>query len=428
MKDALLSSRTLIFTRTQISPHRGSHMWVNLEPTPSRIFSMPRSVFSPISLAGYFSKLTGIRRGLLATSGYQTKPSFSKVRQHFLFLSLFLMAFLDVCGKLEGESIVQKSIRGASNLWYREEPPLSPPASPNNPSPTVTASPTNSESNGSFQDWREPICGVICRGMISLETDICIRAASQQLQPQLSFSGFHNNIPRFQAYSGRSPVSRSPRTPAPPYPSALSVARPQQPPMTAVAAVPLTNQATPPSTASKVIENVRHEGLLSPPTVTSPSAAMTGPHRPHTTTRELKGCGKSSGKALGKADNCSSANKGTTIADARHAIISVCGMAVLEPKMQSGFLNVAMDTLALPVLLPSDLPVTGTLLTLAPFLLLYTVYRFVYYVRSTVVTSWRRNANLTANWLLFKMVKLVKQLARITVVKAVSNRSTVSGT
>ena len=60
-------------------------------------------------------------------------------------------------------------------------------------------------------------------------------------------------------------------------------------------------------------------------------------------------------------------------------------MAVLEPKMQSGFLNVAMHTLALPVLLPSDLPVTGTLLTLAPFLLLYTVYRFVYYVRSTVL-------------------------------------------
>ena len=59
-------------------------------------------------------------------------------------------------------------------------------------------------------------------------------------------------------------------------------------------------------------------------------------------------------------------------------------MAVLEPKMQSGFLNVAIYTLALPVLLPSDLPVTGTLLTLTPFLL-YTVYRFVYYVRSTVV-------------------------------------------
>ncbi|KAI0251685.1 hypothetical protein BJV78DRAFT_417870 [Lactifluus subvellereus] len=66
--------------------------------------------------------------------------------------------FKDVCGKLEGESIVGASIEGTPNIWYREEPPPSP-TSPSGvraatvPSPPsiITASPINSSAG----DWRE---------------------------------------------------------------------------------------------------------------------------------------------------------------------------------------------------------------------------------------------------------------------------------
>jgi hypothetical protein len=87
---------------------------------------------------------------------------------------------LDVCGKLEGESIVHTSIPVARDLWYLEEPLLSPTSplavSPNQSSPslTVTAISTNSASQGPFNDWREPIR----RGLISLDTEThyCIRS------------------------------------------------------------------------------------------------------------------------------------------------------------------------------------------------------------------------------------------------------------
>lgn len=87
---------------------------------------------------------------------------------------------LDVCGKLEGESIVQASIQGAHNLWYLEEPPLSPGSpqavSPNRNTPprTITTSTTNSTADGPFRDWREPIR----QGLISSHADIRIRALS----------------------------------------------------------------------------------------------------------------------------------------------------------------------------------------------------------------------------------------------------------
>jgi hypothetical protein len=249
----------------------------------------------------------------------------------FSFLSLFLTAFPDVCGKLEGENIVQKSIQDASNLWYLEELPLSLPASPNSPSSTMTPSPTNSASNGSFKDWREPIHGVICRGMISLETNICIRAVpppSNSSPSPLSPSS-PTTSPGFRptAVPRRLPVSRlSPRTPAPPYPNVSSVALPHQPSMTAV---PVINPAMPASAASiaptsngvsqrresqraiprgeapKLLKTPGMGGLLSPPTVISLSA-VTGSHRPHTAAKEPRRCGKTSGQA----DTCCPA-KGT---------------------------------------------------------------------------------------------------------------------
>ena len=334
MKDALPSSRTLISTKTQISdlPASQKSYVGEFRTDPVENFQHAKICVLTDKPGRVFLETDRDTTRAFGNVWIPNKAIILKGSSTCSFPSLFLTAFLDVCGKLEGESIVRKSIRGASNLWYREEPPLSPPASPNNPSPTMTASPTNSASNGSFQDWREPIRGVICRGMISLETNICIRAVlpPSNSNPSSPSPTSPTTSPGFRptAAARRSPVSRSPRTRAPPYPSALSVARPQQPPMTAV---PLTNQATPPSAASiaptssgvsqrresqraiprgeapKLLKTFGMRGLLSPPTVTSPSAAMTGLNRPHTTSRELKGCGKTSGKA----DNCSSGKKGT---------------------------------------------------------------------------------------------------------------------
>jgi len=83
----------------------------------------------------------------------------------------------DVCGKLEGESIVGAAIRDTPNLWYFEEPPLSPAARPtlspsqNSPSPTMSATSTSSVGVP-IQDWREPIR----RMLQSLDINIRITA------------------------------------------------------------------------------------------------------------------------------------------------------------------------------------------------------------------------------------------------------------
>jgi hypothetical protein len=94
-------------------------------------------------------------------------------------------SFLDVCGKLEGEKIVQASIQGTPDMWYLEEPSISPtdppPVSPNQNSllPTMTASSTNSVVDGPFRDWREPIR----QGLTSSYTDIRIKAFSTPNRP-----------------------------------------------------------------------------------------------------------------------------------------------------------------------------------------------------------------------------------------------------
>ena len=107
----------------------------------------------------------------------------------FSKICTFSNIFPDVCGKLEGESHVQKSIQTASNLWYLDVPPLSPtslPVSPNqnSPSPTMTASSVGSASDASFADWREPIR----RGLNSPDTHICIRAVPPSTSSSIATS------------------------------------------------------------------------------------------------------------------------------------------------------------------------------------------------------------------------------------------------
>ncbi|KAH9966990.1 hypothetical protein BJV74DRAFT_284201 [Russula compacta] len=267
--------------------------------------------------------------------------------------------FKDVCGKLEGESIVQASIQGASNLWYIEEPPLSPtslPAvspNPGNPSPTMTTSPTNSTVNGPFQDWKEPIR----RGLISLDTDIRIRAVPpSNSSPYPSAPPFPIPIPctsssssdagllsrmestAHQAHISAWPIVASqqqlaPRLPARmrdrSYPTAQSVLLCQQP-----TASPMTHRATPVPTPSIALmpygastsrefqegvltkeekmsmsETTNMGGPISCPSITvTPPSGVTNPHRLHTRGGEAR----SYRNPLNQTDSHSPDRKGAT--------------------------------------------------------------------------------------------------------------------
>jgi hypothetical protein len=179
MDDVLLSTRTLISTNPRISPYPGEPMWANSKPTQSTSFNIRGSVFSPISQAGCFCIPTRVHlkliriRGLLATSGYQIRLSFSKVRR-LPFLRHLVDVILDICGKLEGESIVHASIPCTPNSWYLEELRLSQTSLPAifpSPSAITTASLITSGLGGPFEDWREPIR----KGLISLDSETCFR-------------------------------------------------------------------------------------------------------------------------------------------------------------------------------------------------------------------------------------------------------------
>ena len=99
----------------------------------------------------------------MATSGSQIMPLFSEVCTFLLLCFLYSDIHPDVCGKLEGESIVGEDIQDTLKLWYFEEPSSSPtsrsPLSPilDSSSPTVTPTPTNSTPGTPVGDWREPI-------------------------------------------------------------------------------------------------------------------------------------------------------------------------------------------------------------------------------------------------------------------------------
>jgi hypothetical protein len=179
---------------------------------------------------------------------------------------------LDVCGKLEGESIVQASIQGEPDSWYLEEPPLSPTSPPevspnrSSPSPNMTASPTNSVADGPFQDWREPFR----QGLVSPDANVRIWAPSPTNSnpcspapaspttsggssvrdgsplsvlpiPAQSPAHTRRRSARPTLASQRLPLVSQRRT-APPSPTILPVPSPQQPP---IVASPLKDRATP---------------------------------------------------------------------------------------------------------------------------------------------------------------------------------------
>ena len=81
-------------------------------------------------------------------------------------LSVFLFAppniLLDICGKLEGETIVGSYLANTPNLWCFEEPPLPNdpwPSLPDRSSPPLTpvATRITSPTGALLMDWREPI-------------------------------------------------------------------------------------------------------------------------------------------------------------------------------------------------------------------------------------------------------------------------------
>ena len=92
-------------------------------------------------------------------------PLFSKV--HGFFSPFSLPDILpDVCGRLEGESIVGAAIEGIPNVWCFEELPLSPASHPAPLSPVrflpskllvMTATQITSAEGVLIRDWREPI-------------------------------------------------------------------------------------------------------------------------------------------------------------------------------------------------------------------------------------------------------------------------------
>ena len=140
-------------------------MWVIFESSRSRRFSTRESASSSITRtmqARCSLKLKG-KRVPLATSGSRTKPLFSKVHS-FCVVSSLSDTSLDVCGNIEGESIIELAIKGIPNLWCFEERLPAPLASRlrlsldrNTQSLIVTATQITSAEGILIRDWREPI-------------------------------------------------------------------------------------------------------------------------------------------------------------------------------------------------------------------------------------------------------------------------------
>jgi len=109
-----------------------------------------------------------------------------------------VIIFKDICGKLEGEDIVDESITSgqSDHVWNLERIPseasptspppvvLPSPSSPSNTANTARATPSTSTAssapNDSFQDWRDPIRRRLNESP-DTETDICISAAAVRL-------------------------------------------------------------------------------------------------------------------------------------------------------------------------------------------------------------------------------------------------------
>ena len=97
------------------------------------------------------------KHGLLATFGSRSVPLYSKVHAFSCSHLLASDILSDVCGKLEGESIVGADIQDAPNLWWFEEPSPSPTSqSPDRSKPPSTTAPTTSPTLLSG-NWTDPI-------------------------------------------------------------------------------------------------------------------------------------------------------------------------------------------------------------------------------------------------------------------------------
>jgi hypothetical protein len=124
--------------------------------------------------AGFFLILQG-KGGLLATYGSGVIPLFSKVPAFYVCLFSFSLTpcfLLDVCGTLEGESLVGDAIQGVPDVWCFEEPPLSLVSESESywqqtpltdwyissvSSRNVTATRITSAEGILIRDWKEPI-------------------------------------------------------------------------------------------------------------------------------------------------------------------------------------------------------------------------------------------------------------------------------
>lgn len=179
----------------------------NFEATQSRLFATTRSVFSlttRVRRAGCFLKLLR-KHGPLATFGPQRMLLFSKVHVFLLFPFLASDILLDVCGKLEGESIVGAAIQDTQNLWCFEEPPPSPSSrSPNRSSPPPTTNTTPSTPTLLKGDWTEPILRMLRSSDVNIQVNIRISA-----KPPTN-TGPASSLPIPSPVSSRNVVSSSP--------------------------------------------------------------------------------------------------------------------------------------------------------------------------------------------------------------------------
>ncbi len=171
--------------------------------------------------------------------------------------------FPDVCGKLEGESIVGEAIQDTLDLWCIEEPPPCPTPPPvfvrdlYSPSPTATAISTNSTGRVQIRDWREPIRQMLQSSNVNINIRITTKPTNKSSR---SYSTPSSPIPRLLSSSSDGsllPITLSQslpssitidipaRSPGPPTPSSYRPTRTTPLSQSPVAELPPRMQARP---------------------------------------------------------------------------------------------------------------------------------------------------------------------------------------
>lgn len=152
--------------------------------------------------------------------------------------------FKDVCGKLEGESGIDKAIQDTPNLWCFTEPPpslasrSSSSSNRSSPSPTTTATPTTSSTGLLLTDWREPIRQMLRSPDVNIRisTKPPINSFPSSPAPSSPQSGFSSSVGSLPPIYELPPAGSPPARPSPESLSKL----PSQP-----AAVPALNTSVP---------------------------------------------------------------------------------------------------------------------------------------------------------------------------------------